>query len=125
MAMRNSKVLSVLFVTLAATMLSACSVASLIDIPNENPTAFFTASNSFGPSPLSVTFNGVTSTDSDGTIVQYEWDYQGDGVFDTTAATPGTTFVYIGLPGAGFDPVLRVTDNEGATGTYTQHITLE
>ena len=112
-------------IVLAATVLSSCTVGSLINIPNEDPDAFFTASNTFGASPLMVTFNGVTSEDSDGTITQYEWDYQGDGTFDTTATTPGTTYTYIGLPGAGFDPVLRVTDNEGATGTYTQHITLD
>ena len=111
-------------VILAALALSACTVGSLIDIPNEAPDAQFTASPQFGVSPMLVTFNGVTSSDSDGTITQYEWDYQGDGVFDATAATPGTTYSYVGLPGAQFDPVLRVTDNDGATATTTLHITL-
>lgn len=91
-------------VILAALALSACTVGSLINIPNENPEAQFTASPTEGGEPLTVTFNAAISSDSDGTIVQYEWDYQGDGAFDVTSATPGTTHVYLGVPGTSSTP---------------------
>ena len=57
-----------------------------------------------------------TGTDTDGTIVLYEWDFDGDGTYDWNSTTTGTaTHVY---PTAGtYHPVLRVTDNDGATDT--------
>jgi hypothetical protein len=122
--MVNLTSLRISIVILAALALSACTGALIGLIPNEDPVSEFTATPSEGGEPLTVTFDGSLSEDSDGTVVKYEWDYQGDGTFDATLTTPGTTFVYHGPPGTEFDPVLRVTDNDGATATSTQHILL-
>src|SRR5439155_22913868 len=47
---------------------------------------------------------------------KYEWDFQGDGVFDYASTTTGnTTFTYT-TPGT-YNAVFRVTDNQGLTGT--------
>ena len=82
-------------------------------LPNKAPTASFT-SNVTG---LSVAFNGGASTDSDGTIASYSWNY-GDGSPADTGATP--THVYAA---AGSYPVtLTVRDNAGATGTSTAQV---
>ena len=55
----------------------------------------------------SVTIGGSGSTDSDGTIVRYDWDLDNDGSFDdATGETPSIAFA--SLP-------LAVRDN----GTYT------
>jgi len=72
-------------------------------------------------SPISgemVTFDASDSFDPDGSIVLYEWDWDGDGVFDESNTThiafhswfqPGSYFV-----------ALRVTDNDGANNTETK-----
>ncbi len=55
-----------------------------------------------------------TATDHDGTVVLYEWDFDGDGIFDYSASDGIASHVY---DDDGFYLViLRVTDNEGATG---------
>jgi len=68
-----------------------------------------------------ITFTG-TGTDPDGTIVKYEWDFDGAGVFDFQSATAGVathSFSTIGV----YNPVFRVTDNSGLTATdYSQII---
>jgi PKD repeat protein len=69
-----------------------------------------------------VAFSGNNSSDSDGTIAAYEWDFNGDGVFSddnrpsliTNLTTPG--IVTIGL---------RVTDSDGATHVYTQPVRVD
>jgi PKD repeat protein len=47
----------------------------IIEPPNEPPVANFSFSPTTGLYPLEVTFDASTSTDIDGTIVQYEWDF--------------------------------------------------
>ncbi|MCK5253581.1 MAG: PKD domain-containing protein, partial [Thermoplasmata archaeon] len=59
--------------------------------------------------------------DPDGTIVLYEWDYDGDDIYDEGSPTSKTTHhVYI-VPGQ-YTATLRVTDNEDATATDTRTI---
>ena len=62
----------------------------------------------------SVSFNGSGSSDPDGTIAKYEWDFDGNGSYETnTGATATTTKSF---PTAGNVTVgLRVTDNIGGT----------
>jgi PKD repeat protein/type II secretory pathway pseudopilin PulG len=81
---------------------------------NANPAADITASCS----GLTCTFSGAGSTDSDGTIVDYSWDFgepggvPGSGVsLSHTYATPGSYAV-----------TLTVTDNDGATGSQTRTV---
>ncbi len=64
------------------------------------------------------------SYDPDGTIVLWQWDFDGDGTFDHTNTTDGNhTHVY---PDAGiFTAVLRVTDNRGAVGVATVNIKVD
>ena len=60
-----------------------------------------------------ITFYASDSYDPDGSIVLYEWDLDGDGVFDFSSASPTVAFTwgddYTGIV------VLRVTDDEGLT----------
>jgi PKD repeat protein len=89
--------------------------------PNQSPTARIT-----GPSTAAegstVTLSAATSSDPDGTIVLYEWDLGADGTFEVSGAD-ATTFD-VTLPDDGTVTVrLRVTDDEGATGTTTATIT--
>lgn len=67
-----------------------------------------------------VTFDGSGSTDSDGTISQYEWDFDNDGAFDATSASPSAIHTY-SSPYSG-QVRLRVTDNDGLAAVDTADI---
>jgi PKD repeat protein len=61
-----------------------------------------------GATPLSIDFNG-TATDSDGTIVKYEWDFDEDDVPDAVGQTPSFTY-----PSTGFYNVRMLAyDDDG------------
>jgi PKD repeat protein len=97
-------------------------VGITLDSGNQPPTASFTAT----PNPVltgqTVTFDGSGSHDTDGSIVKYEWDLDGNGTYETTTTTPTTTKTYsaVGAITVG----LRVTDNGGATGATTRTISV-
>ena len=64
-----------------------------------------------GLNTLTVNLSG-TAEDKNGTITSYQWDYEGDGIFDfEDPSSPDTTFTYTdhGI----FHPTLLVTDNDG------------
>ena len=82
---------------------------------NQPPTAIATATPTSGAAPLTVQFDGSTSTDPDAgdTIVSYEWDLDGDGQFDDAAA-PQAQYTY---SSSGVHTArLRVTDSQGLPG---------
>lgn len=81
---------------------------------NTPPTASFT-STAVG---LDAAFNAGGSTDADGTIASYAWDF-GDGATGT-GATATHTYAAAGT----FTVTLTVTDNRGATGTSTAPLTV-
>jgi PKD repeat protein len=59
------------------------------------------------------------STDAEGAIAKYEWDLDGDGIFETDRGT-NPDAPYPGFPTAGDrTAVLRVTDSDGATAQAT------
>ena len=81
--------------------------------PNERPTAAFTVDVSEGSAPLEVHFDASSSTDPDGQLVSYDWEF-GDG---STGSGRMVTHTYQD-PGA-YTPTLTVTDDRGATHTTT------
>jgi YD repeat-containing protein len=91
---------------------------------NQPPVASFTTTHTTPlPPNTSIQFTGAASTDADGTIVKYEWDLDGDGVYETNTGTTKTvnkTFTSEGT----FDVRLRVTDNGGATDTTVRTYTV-
>lgn len=64
-----------------------------------------------------ITFDAGGSFDPDGTIVRYEWDFDGDGLFDLTTTDPVTTHSY--LVSGTKSVTLRVTDEDGASASTT------
>jgi len=62
-----------------------------------------------------VQFVGI-ATDEDGSIVKYEWDFDGDGVFDWSLGENGRTTNVYNEEGE-YTAVLRATDNDGFTST--------
>jgi len=93
--------------------LGAVTTTSLVVRVHRPPVALIVTQP---PTPVvnrPTTLDGSRSTD-DGSIAKYEWDLNGDGVFETsTGAVPRatTTFTKVGPASVG----LRVTDNDGAT----------
>jgi YD repeat-containing protein len=88
-------------------------------VGNDAPTASFTISPNPAIIGQTVTFNGSASSDLDGTVVKYEWDLDGNGTFETNTGTTATTSrVYANA--ATVNIGLRVTDDDGATGTTTR-----
>ena len=67
-----------------------------------------------------ITFDASQSYDPDGTITQYQWDWNNDGNYDENHTTPTTTHTYT-QPGS-YQVTLKVTDNEGAYNTLTKNI---
>jgi len=69
------------------------------------------------------TFHG-TGSDSDGQIVKYQWDYEGDGVWDFESPSSGAaSHTY---PAAGtYDARFRVTDDRGATADDVSVVTVK
>jgi PKD repeat protein len=65
-----------------------------------------------------VNFSGQNSTDSDGTIVSYSWDF-GNGT-GATGAAPSCTYTTAGT----FIAVLTVTDNDGLASSASVAITV-
>lgn len=59
-----------------------------------------------------VYLNG-TGRDLDGTIELYEWDFDGDGIFDWNSSISGVASHTYDVAGT-YTAVLRVTDNHGA-----------
>ncbi|MBI5588815.1 MAG: PKD domain-containing protein [Deltaproteobacteria bacterium] len=69
------------------------------------------ASTTSGTSPVTVSFS-ATATDSDGYIASYEWDFDGDGVYDSNTATVASaTYTYTNA--GTYSPKVRVTDSGG------------
>jgi hypothetical protein len=62
-----------------------------------------------------ILFNASASYDYDGYITLYEWDWDSDGVYDESSASPTATHSWDN-PGS-YEVTLRVTDNSSLTGT--------
>lgn len=71
----------------------------------------------------SITFNGSGSSDTDGTITGYRWDFTNDGTYDTGLLTSATTTHSYPLVGI-YTVKLEVTDDDGATNTDTATVTV-
>ncbi len=91
------------------------SAAIQVQSPTVNaaPIARITATPVSGSAPLNVTFDGTTSSDSDGSIVSYQWNF-GDG-----ATGVGSTIQHSYQSAGNYTATLTVTDNAGANASTT------
>ncbi|SOD61660.1 Glucose/arabinose dehydrogenase, beta-propeller fold [Streptomyces zhaozhouensis] len=78
----------------------------------QRPEAVATASVTSGPAPLTVEFSGADSTDPAGGELEFAWDLDGDGTFDSEESEVTHTYEEVGQ----FTAQLRVTNAAGATG---------
>lgn len=82
----------------------------------QKPTASFTATPTQGIVPLKVDFDASASSDVDGQIVSYKWDF-GDGL-TAEGKKVSNTYSTVGR----YTVILTVTDNDNYTGTAVQWI---
>jgi hypothetical protein len=103
----------------------ADSGSAFIFIPgseNEPPVAYFTW---VPPEPTAgqpITFDASNSSDQDGVITQYEWDWNNDGQYEEGFPTPMATHSW--SDAGNYSVTMRVTDDDGATSTITKTVTV-
>ena len=83
---------------------------------NQAPVAALSVQPSFGPAPLNVSFNGAGSSDPDGSIVSYGWN------FGDSATASGVTANHSYTAPGSYIARLTVTDNQGASSSITTTI---
>ncbi len=92
---------------------TSATVRPANSLPVANPGGPYT-----GTAGQPVQFDGSASSDSDGTIAGYAWDF-GDG---STGAGPSPSHTYVAA--AGYTASLTVTDNAGGTNTATVEVSI-
>lgn len=95
------------------------SVTISVQPPNDPPAAAANGINTQGDVPLLVFFDASASSDPDGTIASYAWDF-GDGA---TASGASPTHVYEQV--GSFTATVTVTDDDGATDLASVPVTAE
>jgi hypothetical protein len=85
------------------------------------PSAAITSDFNAGIAPLTVTLDASGSTDSDGVIVKYQWDLDGDGLFELDTDTTPSVQHEFALSGT-YHPAVHVTDNDGLQDTASTDI---
>jgi glucose/arabinose dehydrogenase len=84
---------------------------------NQPPIARATADPTSGPAPLTVNFDGTSSSDPERGSLSFAWDLDGDGAFDdSTSHRPTYTYT----TGGAYRVRLKVTDAKGASDILDQ-----
>jgi len=89
---------------------------------NAAPVAALSADPTSGDAPLVVDFDASGSTDSDGTIVQYSFDFDGDAIIDVAGDSPVAQYTY--MSGGQLSASVTVLDNAGGEDSATVQITI-
>lgn len=93
-----------------------------VNIP---PTADASAGETYqGSVGKEITFNGSNSSDLDGTITDWFWDF-GDGTYCCVGNVTGETVTHSYSNPGTYNVTLTVTDNRGDTGTYETTVTVD
>jgi PKD repeat protein len=89
---------------------------------NEPPTATAAVDPEMGYEGEFLTFRGIGS-DSDGTIILFEWDFNSDGIFDWFSNTTGITQFAYNESGK-YNPIFRVIDDDLDSDSATAQVTI-
>lgn len=98
---------------------TARATVTVTEPPNVPPTASFTVEPDEGYAPLTVTVNAAASSDPDGEIVSYWWDFA-----DGTALVSGQLSDHVYSEVGVFAISLTVEDDRGATSIATMTVTV-
>ncbi|MDD3815894.1 MAG: PKD domain-containing protein [Desulfocapsaceae bacterium] len=103
----------------ASVVTTQATITILPSITNIPPKAHFYTTTESVHAPLIINFDGSNSTDSDGTITTYSWNF-GDG-----SSATGAHVSHIYTIAGSFTAKLTVTDDKGGQDTYEQVIFVE
>ena len=85
---------------------------------NQAPVAVISATPTSGTAPLTVVFSGTGSSDADGSIASYEWNF-GDGSTGT-----GASASHVYAAAGSYNAQLKVVDNQGLSSNTSVPITV-
>lgn len=111
---------SVKWAVLAAILAAGCNNGGGVNKNGNKPPIAHAGNDLTIGVNVNQAFDGSSSTDPDGTIVQYDWDF-GDGSSHGTTAQLHHSYTSAGV----YTVTLTVTDNDGATGTDSPTITVK
>jgi len=94
------------------------AVSKTITVPNKKPIPVFTYNPSAPNTKQFVFFDASASFDVDGSITNYSWDFENDGIVDGY----GVNIYHMFNISGNYTINLTVTDNEGATNYTTKVI---
>ncbi len=99
-----------------ASLLNDVDGINVMPDDGKSPHIIEVAANVYsGQAPLTVEFSG-TAEDPDGNIALYEWDFEGDGIYDSRSEASARV-VKTYYRGDVYTATLRVTDDNGRTAT--------
>jgi PKD repeat protein len=87
---------------------------------NDPPTATFSYTPDQPQEGEQITFDASNSSDPNGVITSYEWDFDSDGTTDATGETVDHTYT----DGGEYTATLTVTDDDGVTNMTSQTVTV-
>ena len=96
--------------------------AFVISYGNQHPTADFTWTPSHPHLGETILFNASTSQDSDGYLDLYEWDWDNNGKFDESSASPLATHAW--SHGWKLPVTVRIWDDLDGSSTMTKTVTV-
>ncbi len=97
-----------------------CNFTTKALVRNKPPVAALTVTPSTGEAPLKVACDGTGSSDPDGKVTAYQWDF-GDGSAAVQASQTTHTYSVAG----DYTVTLKVTDDAGATATATKTVSVK
>ena len=96
------------------------NITLVLAVANQPPVAQFTFTPTAPRAGDWIQFDASASYDPDGTITNYQWDFQDDGIIDDTGKI---VFFRYSVPGV-YTVRLTVTDDKGAVASTTQTVTV-
>jgi PKD repeat protein len=98
-----------------------CGTVSVTE--NEPPTAALTITPSDPMTGESVTFDASGSSDTDGSVETYRWDFDGDGTVERETNDSSETYQFDAS--GSYVPSVTVVDDDGATGEASRDLSVE
>ncbi|HKH64344.1 MAG TPA: N,N-dimethylformamidase beta subunit family domain-containing protein, partial [Solirubrobacterales bacterium] len=98
----------------------------ILDPPSgpQPPVASFSVAPNPAQTNQTVTFDGSTSSDLDGGIAKFEWDLDGDGIYETDSGSIATATKSYTTTGV-YTVRLRVTDEQGVRSTTNRALSID